>query len=88
MCAVACQGSRLLYQLADFGCVTTFEIHRKVRVQVSDSYVGLDQTFWLDTYTMKQAAQPLDSNRDAVGDVRDGQKGQRRNHLKGQDTGE
>ena len=25
-------------------------------MQVADSYVGLDQTFWLDTYTSEQPA--------------------------------
>ena len=60
-------------------------------LQVSDSYVGLDQTFWLDTYAMKEAAQPKDSNRDAGEDVKDGSKAvhrKGRNNPKGQGTGE
>ena len=37
--------------------------------------MGLDQTFWLDTYSMEETAQPMavDSNRDAQ-DMRKGSK--------------
>jgi len=39
--------------------------HVYLVLQVSDSYVGLDQTFWLDTFT-EQAAQPVDSSASAA----------------------
>ena len=50
-------------------------------LQVSDSYVGLDQTFWLDTYTTEVTAQTMavDSNRDA----QDTRKGSKSGHRRG-----
>lgn len=50
-------------------------------LQVSDSYVGLDQTFWLDTYNTKDAAQPMAM--DSTKDAQDTRRGSRAAHRRG-----
>lgn len=63
----------MLHLAADIVCCAPSQ--SKLTLQVSDAYVGLDQMFWLDTYTSQQQTQPMDSSTGGVGDAKGTSKG-------------